>query len=95
LAENKNDRNKLLDIIRLQQDLTIQLYNTNRVAQDDAYPLDYNGSLKNAPLMYPDLIGQYNWRKCFIKNVNLIELDSPHVNFHQGLARATLEIIST
>lgn len=95
LAENKNDRNKLLDIIRLQQDSTIQLYNTNMVAQNDVYPLDYNGSIKNPALMYPDLIGQYNWRKCFIKNVNLIELDSPHVNFHQGLARATLEIIST
>lgn len=95
LAENKNDRNKLLDIIRLQQDSTIQLFNTNSVAQNDAFPLDYNGSLKNSALMYPNLIDQYGWRKCFIKNVNLIELDSPHVNFHQGLARATLEIIST
>ena len=95
LAENKNDRNKLLDIIRLQQDATLQLFDTNLVAQNDAFPLDYNGDKKNSALMYPDLISQYSWRKCFIKNVNLIELDSPHINFHQGAARATLEIIST
>jgi len=95
LAENKNDRNKLLDIIRLQQDSTLQLFDTNKVAQDDAFPLDYNGDIKSTPLMYPNLIDQYFWRKCFIKNVNLVELDSKHSNFHQGAARATLEIIST
>jgi hypothetical protein len=95
LAENKNDRNKLLDIIRLQQDSTLQLFDTNKVAQDDAFPLDYNGDIKSTPLMYPNLIDQYSWRKCFIKNVNLVELDSKHSNFHQGAARATLEIIST
>jgi hypothetical protein len=95
LAENKNDRNKLLDIIRLQQDATLHLFDTNLVAQNDSFPLDYNGDIKNSPLMYPNLIDQYNWRKCFIKNVNLIELDSKHTNFYQGAARATLEIIST
>jgi len=95
LAENKNDRNKLLDIIRLQQDSTLQLFDTNLVAQNDDFPLDYNEDIKNSPLMYPNLIDQYNWRKCFIKNVNLIELDSKHTNFYQGAARATLEIIST
>jgi hypothetical protein len=95
LAENKNDRNKILDILRLQQDATIWLYNTNSVAKDDNYPLDYNGDLKNNPLMYPQIIDQYKWRKCWIKDVSLYELDSIHTNFHQGLARATVEIIST
>jgi hypothetical protein len=95
LAENKNDRNKLLDIIRLQQDSTLQLFDTNLVAQNDSFPLDYNGDIKVSPLMYPDLVNQYSWRKCFIKNVNLIELDSRHTNLYQGAARATLEIIST
>lgn len=95
LAENKNDRNKLLDIIRLQQDSTLKLFDTNLVAQNDSFPLDYNGDIKNSPLMYTNLIDQYYWRKCFIKNVNLIELESKHINLHQGAARATLEIIST
>lgn len=95
LAENKNDRNKLLDILRLQQDTTLQLFDTNQVAQNDNYPLNYNGDIKNGALMYPDLVGLYPWRKCLIKNVSLFEIDSPHPNLHQGVARATLEIIST
>lgn len=94
-AETKSDRNKLLDIIRLQQDATLGLYNSNLVAQDDNYPLDYNGDLKNSPLMYPDIVSQYSWRKCFIKNISLFEIDSPIPNLHQGFARATVEIISS
>ena len=95
LAENKNDRNKLLDILRLQQDVTLQLFDTNQLAQNDNYPLDYNGDIKNTPLMYPDIIDLYPWRKCLMKNISLFEIDSPHPNLHQGMARATVEIIST
>lgn len=95
LAENKNDRNKLLDIIRLQQDVTLQLFDTNSLAQNDNYPLNYNGDIKDNALMYPDIINTYPWRKCLIKNISLFEIDSPHPNLHQGMARATVEIIST
>lgn len=95
LAENKNDRNKLLDILRLQQDVTLQLFDTNQLAQNDNYPLDYNGNIKDNPLMYPDIISLYPWRKCLIKNISLFEIDSIHPNLHQGMARATVEIIST
>lgn len=94
LAENKNDRNKLLDIIRLQQDSVIVLYNTNTIAQNDLYPLDYNGDRKINALMYPDMVTQYGWRKCWIKNVNLFEIDSPHPHLYMGMVRATVEIIS-
>jgi hypothetical protein len=94
LAENKNDRNKLLDILRLQQDSVIVLYNTNTIAQNDLYPLDYNGDKKNNPIMYPDMVTQYGWRKCWIKNVNLFEVDSTHPLLYMGMVRATVEIIS-
>jgi hypothetical protein len=94
LAENKNDRNKLLDILRLQQDLHISLYNTNDLAKDDKYPLDYRGDKKANSLMYPDIVNDYAWRVCWIKDVSLFEIDSINPNFHQGLARATVEIIS-
>jgi hypothetical protein len=95
LAENKNDRNKLLDIIRLQQDLTIQLFDTNTLAQNDLFPLDYNGDLIDNPLMYPDIVSYYPWRKCFLKNINLFEIDSPVPSLHRGFAKVTTEIIST
>lgn len=95
LAENKNDRNKLLDILRLQQDITLQLFDTNILAQNDNYPLSYNGDIKNNALMYPDIVNTYGWRKCLIKDISLFEIDSPQPSLHQGMARATLEVIST
>lgn len=93
LSDNKNDRNKLLDILRLQQDLHHWLYNTNDLAQDDKYPLDYNGDLKVAALTYPEILDQYKWRKCWWKNVVLSEVQSPHHRLHQGSIRLTVEII--
>lgn len=92
-TENKNDRNKLLDIIRVQQDGVIYLYDTNRVAQDDSYPLEYNGSVKIGALMYPNLVENYSWRKCWFKNISLTELSTQHPNLHSGAARITAEII--
>lgn len=94
LAETKNERNKILDILRLQQDLVFWLYDTNALAKNDKYPLDHNGNLKTDPLMYPNIVDTYRWRKAWIKQVNLYEIDSVNVNFHQGMARATVEIIS-
>lgn len=94
LAESKNERNKILDILRLQQDHLITLYNTNSLAQSGEYPLDYNGDINPDGLMYPDMIANHSWRKCEIKNVNLYEIESIRPELHQGLARATLEIIS-
>jgi hypothetical protein len=94
LAENKNDRNKLLDILRLQQGITIDLYNTSEIAQNNHYPLDYNGDINPSGFMYPEMVQNYHWRTCYIKNISLYEVESITPNFHQGLARATLEIIS-
>jgi len=94
VAENKNDRNKLLDILRLQQDNVIILYNSNTLAANEDFPLDYDGSRKSGALMYPDMVSQYKYRTCFIKSVDLFELDSVHPNLHMGMARVTTEIIS-
>lgn len=94
LAENKNDRNKILDILRLQQDLVFLLYDTNDLAKNDQYPLDHNGNLKTNAMMYPDIVDTYTWRKAWIKNVSLFEIESVNPDFHRGMARATVEIIS-
>lgn len=93
LTETKNERNKLLDIIRIQQDLTTMLYDTNALSKNDEYPLEWNGDLRNNPLMYPGIVNKYPWHKCFLKNVQLFEIDSPRPDFFMGMVKATAEII--
>lgn len=93
LANNKNDRNKLIDMIRLQQDLVIWLYDTNRLSADNKYPLNYNGSIQANPLMYPAIIDQYKWKKCWLKNISVFEAETIDPNMHRATVRTTAEII--
>jgi hypothetical protein len=93
IAENKNDRNQLLDIVRLQQDNTIWLYDINKIARVNKLPLNYLGNKNVDGLSYQDMINNYKWAKTFIKNVSLSEVDSLDIGLHEGLARATFEII--
>jgi hypothetical protein len=93
LCDHRNDRNKLLDILRLQQDTVLYLYDTNAISANNEYPLDNNEDIKSNPLMYPNLVDKYKWRKCWLKNINFIEVLSPHHKLHQGVVRCTAEII--
>jgi hypothetical protein len=93
LADNKNDRNKIIDILRLQQDLMIWLFDTNALMASNQYPLKYDGSLKENSLMYPEIIGQFQWKKCWLKNINVFEAESIDPNMHRAAVKMTAEII--
>lgn len=93
ISENKNDRNQLLDIIRLQQDNTIWLYDINKVARDDKLPLNYLGDKNINGLTYTNMLNNYKWAKTFFKNVVLAEVQSLDKGLFEGLARVTFEII--
>jgi hypothetical protein len=92
-AENRNDRNKILDILRLQQDIVLYLYDTNAVSSNEDYPLNFNNDLKPNALTYPNLVEKYKWKKCWIKNIGLIDILSSNPNLHQGIVKCTAEII--
>jgi hypothetical protein len=93
IAENKNDRNQLLDIIRLQQENTIWLYDINKAAREDKLPLNYLGDKNINGLNYTNLINEYKWAKTFFKNIILAEVQSIDKGLYEGLARTTFEII--
>jgi hypothetical protein len=94
-ADNKNDRNKIIDILRLQQDLIIWLFDTNAIMKDNKYPLNYDGSLKTNPLNYPDIIDQYKWKQCWMRNISVFDVESVDPAMHRGIVRMTAEIIYT
>lgn len=56
VAENRYDRDKLIDIVSLENDKYIYLIDQNRLADDDNFPLDYRGCPVSNALIYPDLI---------------------------------------
>jgi hypothetical protein len=55
IAEDEITRNKLVDIVSLQNNKTIYLYNSNKIDENLEYPTDYRGKINPSALRYPDL----------------------------------------
>jgi hypothetical protein len=95
IAEDAPTRNKLVDIISLQNDKTILMFDSNTIAKSGAFPLDYNGIPVSGALRYPDLIQRYASNRIRLKNANVQGMDMINTNFHAGIVRLTAEIIHT
>ena len=52
LAESRWWRNQLVDIISIQKDKTLMLYDSDKIADYNAFPLDYRGSVVNSANHY-------------------------------------------
>jgi len=92
IAENRFDRNNILDVYRLQKDKTIWLMDTNEAANSGVLPLDYLGRKVNS-INYPDLVASYKWKKCHFEEVRVTEVNSLHPNLHEAVVRATLSVV--
>lgn len=60
LAEDEHTRNKLVDIVSLQNDKNITIFDTNSINSDGNFPINYLGTPVSGALRYPDLIARYN-----------------------------------
>lgn len=69
LTDQAEDRDKLLYIFKRMYQKTIWLYDTNKVADANAYPTTIEGSVVSSPLMYPDLINEFAWKRCIFFNI--------------------------
>lgn len=56
LSENSQIAKRIANILSDQGDSTIYVYDPDRLALEDRYPLDYRGEKTANPLCYPDLI---------------------------------------
>lgn len=97
LAEEKYNRDKLLDISRHQDDKTIWLFNTNKVAESGDYPLDYRGMLTGTK-MYPNLVdesgnGGHRWKRLRFEDSVLTESAPINMSLHEGVVRTRCEVI--
>jgi hypothetical protein len=97
IAENRADRNKLLDYFRNQKHKTIYLYNSNNVVNSGDYPLDYRGMIVGEK-MYPDLVdsvenGGHRWKKMWIKDSHIASTQSWHQSLFEGSVTWDVEVV--
>lgn len=92
VAEDGYTRDWMLDVIRLQNESTIKMYNLNTIADNNAFPLDYRGVPISGALRYPQLVDQYpgNWLRIYnIRTDSIYELG----NLFIGTLKISTEII--
>ena len=94
-TENGVDNNKIVDIIRLQKDKTIQLYDVNKVVNSGYYPFNYSGSLNNNGKNYSDLVTNPSlvWNKCYFKEISIMDMKSSNKNLYWCTIRLTAQVI--
>lgn len=95
VAETMADRNKIIDIIRLQQDRFIDMYDTNLVIKYNIQPFLINGSLNPNRLRYDQLIscGLYRWKVARLIDIFASDVESFSPFLTESNIKLTVEII--
>ena len=94
IAEDEYTRNKLVDIVSLQNDKQIYVFDMNAINEDNAYPLDHRGMPVANALTYPDLVKQYSGGACVRIIKTVVEgMTMPQADLFGGTVRTTVEAI--
>lgn len=95
LAEDAYTRNKLVDIVSMQNEKSVWLLDSDKIADNDAFPIDHFGYVRPNAMRYPDLTAQYSDNTItFTKNI-VQNLDVFDGSFYAGIVRSTIELIQT
>jgi len=95
IAEDEITRNKLVDLVSLQSNKQIMMFNSNQINEANAYPLDYRGSPNAGALRYPDIVDTYPLAKLRISNSIVQNMNMIGPDIFGGIVRFTTEYIGT
>ena len=100
LAEEEYTASQLVDTVTLQEEKTLWMFDTNLLATQNKYPLNYRGELTTHALAsgrYPDLVSPTSedglrWKKMFIPTCVSQGLSMLNPNLYVGTVRMTTEV---
>lgn len=95
IAEDEITRNKLVDIVSLQNDKTISMFDSNKISDSGAFPLTSAGFPVANASRYPDLINNYPGKSLRFQNAIVQGMELINSNFYAGVVRITTEVINT
>lgn len=91
LAEDEVTRNKLVDIVSLQNRKAINVFHSNAINTSGNYPLDFRGVPVPSALRYPDLIELHNGGRTRLTNMTVQDMIMFDTNVFGGIVRTTTE----
>jgi hypothetical protein len=95
MSENHWECTNILDTILYQNERTIHLFNPTAVAISGTFPYNYRGELNENALpsgMYPDLIDEFFYRKCWINSSTGNEIAQLSPDLYIGTARCSTQV---
>ena len=95
LAEDEVTRNKLVDIVSMQSDKNIPLFNSNEINTSGDYPLDYLGIPVSGAKRYPELVETHSGGSIRLTNAIVQDMVSVDSDIFGGVVRFTTEGIKT
>lgn len=97
IAEDELTRNALVDIVSLQNDKTINLFNTNKIHEEGGYSLDYRGTPVSGAKEYPQVVlsQDYNGGNLRLSSTQVQDMIAINSNIYGGIVRMTTEGIKT
>lgn len=95
MAEDEITRNRLVDIVSMQNDKTINLFNSNKINADKKFPLDYRGVPAPSALRYPELVEMYDGGKLRLTKTVVQDMITHNTTVFGGIVRITTEGIKT
>tara|TARA_R110000751_G_scaffold127995_4_gene230078 strand:- start:1121 stop:2092 length:972 start_codon:yes stop_codon:yes gene_type:complete len=91
IAEDEITRNKLVDIVSMQSDKEIPLFNSNKINENGDYPLDYRGVPVPSALRYPNLVESYDGGNLRLTNATVQDMVMVDSDIFGGTVRFTAE----
>jgi hypothetical protein len=95
IAEDEVTRNRIVDIISLQNDKSVHLFNSNKINANQDFPLNYKGTPVSGALRYPDLVSNYNGGKLKLTKTTVQEMVMHNTTIFGGVVRMTTEGVKT
>lgn len=99
MAENHWEAVNLIDTIVAQNDRTLTLFDSTKVAQSGVSPFTFeNGKERElrgharASGLYPHLVENYPYRKCWVYNTRGENITQLSVDLYMGVARCSTEV---
>lgn len=94
-SDSAIERNNIVDIIRQQKEKILLMYDINKVIKDGVYPLTYSGQINDNGQNYLTILSNpsYCYRKLFIKDVNLMGMETYSKKLFWCMLRLTTQTI--
>ncbi len=95
-AENGAHKNRIVDILRLQKENTVNMYDISKVVNSGVYPLDHKGSINPSGSYYHELSSgnsPYFWKNFYIKELDILDMESRNKNIYWCTLRLTTETL--